>query len=83
MSRVSPCIKRAVWLLVIYGMLCVLISPLQIHSAFSGKSLIGLFCLVTFAVLDHFFSLLVSSGFSRPGFASSVDVLDKICIRLC
>jgi len=83
MSRVSPCIKRAVWLLVIYGMLCVLISPLQIHSAFSGKLLIGSFCLVTFGLLDLFFSLLVSPGFARAGFASSVDMLDKICIRLC
>jgi len=75
--------KRAVWLLVIYGMLCVLISPLQIHSAFSGKSLIGLLCLVTFALLDLFFSPVIALGASRAAFVSSDDMLDKICIRLC
>lgn len=84
MSRVKPCIRRAVWLLVIYGMLCVLISPLQLHTAVSGKSMVGFFSLITCGLLDLFFLLvLLSSGFAGREVAYCVGVLDKICLRLC
>jgi hypothetical protein len=84
MSRVTPCIRRAVWLLVIYGMLCVLISPLQLNTAFSGKAMIGLFCLITVAIVDLLFSaLLLCCAFIGRDIAPSVGVLEKICVRLC
>lgn len=85
MCRVSPWIKRAVWLLVIYGMLHLLISPLpELGAAFSGKSVPGLFAFVIYALVELFLLiLLMFRGLSGPGFCTAINVLDKICLRLC
>jgi len=85
MCRVSPWIKRAVWLLVIYGMLHLLMSPLpELGSAFSGKSAVGLFAFVTYALVELFLLILLTfRGLSGPGFCAAINVLDKICLRLC
>jgi hypothetical protein len=77
-------LKRAIWLLVIYGILYVLISPLpELDATLSGKSVLGFFVLVPYALPG----LLV---LSVPGLRSSslypvaqTDVLDKTCVRLC
>lgn len=85
MCRVSPWIRRAVWLLVIYGILHLLISPLpELGAAFSGKSVLSFFAFVTYALLELFFlTLLLFHGPSGPGFSAAANVLDKICLRLC
>jgi hypothetical protein len=85
MCRVNTWIKRAVWLLVIYGILYLLISPLpELGTAFSGKWVLSLFVFVTYALLELFFLILLlfyrSCG---PGFSFPNNVLDKICLRLC
>jgi hypothetical protein len=85
MSRVNTWIKRAVWLLVIYGILYLLISPLpELGAAFSGKSALTFFALITYALLELFFlTLFLFYRPSGPGVAFPIDVLDKICLRLC
>lgn len=85
MSRVSPWIRRAVWLLVIYGILHLLISPLpELGAAFSGKSVLSFFALITYALLELFFlALLLLHGPSGPGFSAAANVLEKTCVRLC
>lgn len=85
MCSVNPWIRRAVWLLVIYGILHLLISPLpELGSAFSGKSALSFFSLVTFALLELFLLIfLILSGVTVDGFCAAFDVLDKICVRLC
>lgn len=85
MCRVNPWIRRAVWLLVIYGMLHLLISPLpELGAAFSGKSVLSFFSFVTYALLELFLLiLLIFSGLSGHGFCAATSVLDKICVRLC
>lgn len=85
MCRVSPWIKRAVWLLVIYGMLHLLMSPLpELGSAFSGKSVLSISAFVTYALVELFLLiLLMLRGQSGPEFRAAMNVLDKICLRLC
>lgn len=85
MSPVTPWIKRAIWLLVIYGILYLLVSPLpEVGVALSGKSLLALFALVPYALLHLLFSSLSSSARpASPGFDASVGFLEKICVRLC
>lgn len=85
MSAVNPWIRRAVWLLVIYGMLHLLISPLpELGAAFSGKSALSFFSLVTYALLEFFLLIfLIFSGLTVDGFRAVINVLDKICVRLC
>ncbi|HET9182819.1 MAG TPA: hypothetical protein VFP59_11850 [Candidatus Angelobacter sp.] len=78
-------VRRAVWLLVIYGILHLLIAPLpELGAALSGKFVLMSFALITYALLELFFLILLmicrSAG---PGFLSPIDVLDKICLRLC
>jgi hypothetical protein len=76
--------KRAIWLLVIYGILYVLISPLpELDATMSGKSVLVLFVLVPYALPG----LLV---LTFPGLCPSslypvahADVVDKTCVRLC
>jgi len=85
MCRVSPWIKRAVWLLVIYGMLHLMMSPLpELGAAFSGKSVLSLSAFVTYALVELFLLIvLMLRGLSGPGFCAAINVLDKICLRLC
>ena len=81
---ISP-FKRVIWLLVIYGILYVLISPLpEVDATLSGKSALVFFILVTYA-LSGLLLLILSMGLrpSRPGFSFAADVLPKICVRLC
>ncbi len=85
MWAVISSLKRVVWLLVIYGILYVLISPLpEVDATFSGKSALVFFMLVTCA-LSGMLPLIFSMGLrpSRPAFFFPANVLDKICVRLC
>jgi len=76
--------KRAIWLLVIYGILYVLISPLpELDATLSGKSVLVFFVLVTYALLGL---LVLSFPDLRPSSLHPVaqtDVLHKTCARLC
>jgi hypothetical protein len=85
MCRVNTWIKRAVWLLVIYGILYLLISPLpELGAALSGKPVLSFFAFVTYALLELFFlTLFMFYRPSGPGFSFPINVLDKICLRLC
>lgn len=85
MCAVTPWIRRAIWLLVIYGILHLLISPLpELGAAFSGKSVLGFFAFVTCGLLELFFlTLLIIYGLSRSGLFTAVSVLEMICLRLC
>ena len=84
MSPVTPWIRRAVWLLVIYGILHLLISPLpELGAAFSGKSVLSFFAFVTYALLEFLLTLLLFCRPSGAGLSFAVNVLDKICLRLC
>lgn len=80
-----PWSKRALWLLVIYCILYVLISPLPEDDAtLSGSSVMTLFVMVTYALLGLF--ILDLSRALRPSrllTASQTEVLDKTCVRLC
>lgn len=82
---VMPWYKRVLWLLVIYCILYVLISPLPEDDAtLSGSSVMTLFVLVTYALLSVF--VLDLSTTLRPSGqyrASQTQVLDKTCVRLC
>jgi hypothetical protein len=80
-----PWYKRALWFLVIYCILYVLISPLPEDDAtLSWSSVMTLFVLVTYALLGLF--ILDLSRALRPSqllCASQTEVLDKTCVRLC
>lgn len=82
---ISPQLKRAIWLLVIYGILYVLISPLpELDGTLSAKSALIFFALVTYALVG-LLSLTSFAGF-RPWHTHSfcqTDFLNKICLRLC
>ena len=79
----STWLKCAISLVVIFGILYVLISPLpEVDATFSGKSALTFFILVIHAYL-FFFALSSSLRLSDPGFASFVDLLNKNCVRLC
>ena len=80
----SPWIKRVIWLLVIYGMLYVLISPLpEVEAAFSGKSAIISFVLIAYALLGLLLPAFARLRAAGPYSFSPTDVLNKICVRLC
>jgi len=78
-----PWLKRAIWLLVIYGILYVLISPLpELDATLFGKSAIIFFVLVTYALVSCL--LMALAGFlSRMDSSCQTDFLTKICVRLC
>ena len=82
---IAPWLKRAIWLLVIYGILYVLISPLpELDATLSGKSALIFFALVTYALVGLLW-LISFAGF-RPRhahFSGQTDFLNKICVRLC
>lgn len=85
MAAVSAGLKCAISLTLVFGILYVLISPLpEMDAAFSGKSALNFFVLVTHAFLGLFFlAFLVCFRPSNPAAASQCDVLDLICVRLC
>ena len=82
---IAPRLKRAIWLLVIYGILYVLISPLpELDATLSGKAALIFFALVTYALVGLLW-LISFAGF-RSGhahFSGQTDFLNKICVRLC
>ena len=84
MTAVSTKLKCFLSLMVVFGILYVLISPLpEVDATFSGKSALNFFILVTHALLGLFFLLFVVR--LRPtdtaAFAHA-DVIDLICVRL-
>jgi hypothetical protein len=85
MSGVAPWVKRAIWLLVIYGMLYVLISPLpEMAATFSGKSPLIFIIPIACSLFDVlFFALLRRLCFAGPGGRARLNVLELICLRLC
>jgi hypothetical protein len=85
MWAVTPWIRRAVWLLVIYGILYLLISPLpELGAALSGKSAFASFTFITIALLQLLFQLLaILGGPACQERVSAGNLLDKICLRLC
>jgi hypothetical protein len=85
MSRVTPWIKRGIWLLVIYGILYVLISPLpEMAAALSGRSLL-LFILPAMCWLSDLLFMLFFRRFRWPDSQpwGRLNVLEMICLRLC
>lgn len=83
-SVIAPWLKRAVWLLVIYGILYVLISPLpELEAALLGKSAIIFFVLVIYALAGWLPVAIAGSRFSRMDSSSQTDFLTRICVRLC
>ena len=85
MSRVTPWIKRAIWLLVIYGILYVLISPLpEMAAALSGRPpllfVVPIICWLMESLLLLFFSRSHNREFWTWG---RLNVLEMICLRLC
>jgi hypothetical protein len=85
MTGVSTSLKCAITLAVVFGILYVLISPLpEMDAAFSGKSAVSHFILVTQALLGLYFLTLLMRF--RPidwNATAHVDVLKMICVRLC
>jgi hypothetical protein len=72
-------------MLVIYGILHLLIAPLpELGASLTGKPLLATFAFTTYALIELFLlALLISFGPAGPGIRCSIDVLDKICLRLC
>jgi hypothetical protein len=85
MCRVAVCVKRAIWLLVIYGILYVLIMPIpELGATFSAKSTMAAFALITWVLLAFCFLLLsILSRTLDSGSLSASDVLERHCVRLC
>jgi hypothetical protein len=85
MASVSTSLKCAITLAVVFGILYVLISPLpEMDAAFSGKSAISHFILVTQALLGlYFLSLLVRFQPIDWDATTHGNVLKMICVRLC
>jgi hypothetical protein len=85
MTAVSTSLKCAIALAVVFGILYVLISPLpEMDAAFSGKSAVTHFILVTQALLGLYFLTLLMRF--RPvdwNATAHGDVLKMICVRLC
>ena len=85
MANVSTALKCVISLVVVFGILYVLISPLpEVDATFSGKSALSYFILITHSLLGLlFFTFLVRF---RPlewiAFAHG-NVLNMICVRLC
>ena len=85
MAGVSTALKCVISLMVVFGILYVLISPLpELDATFSGKSSLSFFILVTHAFLGLFF-LTFLVRFRPIDIAATLhgNVLDLICVRLC
>jgi hypothetical protein len=85
MTAVSTSLKCIISLAIVFGILYVLISPLpEINAAYSGKSALSYFILVTHAFLGlFFFTVLVRFRPVEWTAAAHDDVLEMICVRLC
>jgi Na+/citrate or Na+/malate symporter len=85
MTGVSTFFKCVITLAVVFGILYVLISPLpEVDAAFSGKSFLSYFFLVTHAFLGLFFFTFLVRLFPVEWIATPRrDVLKMICVRLC
>ena len=85
MTGVSTSLKCVITLAVVFGILYVLISPLpEMDAAFSGKSAVTYFILVTQALLGLYFLTLLMRF--RPidwSVTAHGDVLKMICVRIC
>lgn len=85
MADVSISLKCVISLVVVFGILYVLISPLpEVDATFSGKTALSYFILITHSLLGlFFFTFLVRF---RPlewiAYARG-NVLNMICERLC
>ena len=81
----STFLKCAITLAVVFGILYVLISPLpEMDAAFSGKSALAFFILVTQALLGlYFLTLLMRFRPVDSSVTAHGDVLKMICVRLC
>jgi hypothetical protein len=79
----SPLLKRVIGLLVIYGILYVLISPLpELDAAFSGKTAVILFVFIGYALVALLIPAVASQRYVGP-YSSFSDVLNRTCARLC
>ena len=85
MADVSISLKCVITLAVVFGILYVLISPLpEMDAAFSGKSAITHFILVTQALLGlYFLTLLMRFRPIEWNATAHGDVLKMICVRIC
>ena len=85
MASVSTNLKRFLSLVVVFGILYVLISPLpKVDATFSGKSALNFFFLITHALLGlFFFSYLMRFRPTHTAAMLPADVIDLICVRLC
>lgn len=85
MANVSTTLKCVITLAVVFGILYVLISPLpEMDAAFSGKSALTFFILVTQALIGlYFFTLLMRFRPIDWNATAHGDVLKMICVRLC
>jgi hypothetical protein len=85
MAVVPISLKCVITLAVVFGILYVLISPLpEMDAAFSGKSAVSHFILVTQALLGLYFLTLLMRF--RPldwNATAHGDVLKMICVRIC
>lgn len=81
----SLTLKRVISFAVVFGILYVLISPLpEMDAAFSGKSSLSFFILVTHAFLGlFFFTFLIRFRPADNATTFHTSVLDLICVRLC
>jgi hypothetical protein len=82
---VSASLKCVVSLVVVFGVLYVLISPLpEVDATFSGKTALSYFILVPHALLGLFFlTFLMRFRSVEWSAAAHGNVLNMICVRLC
>ena len=85
MCGVSTSLKCMITLVVVFGILYVLISPLpEVDATLSGKSFHSYFVLVTHALLGlFFFTFLVRLSPIEWIANPRRNVLNMICVRLC
>jgi hypothetical protein len=85
MTGVSTSLKCVISLVVVFGILYVLISPLpEVDATLSGKSFLSYFVLVTHAFLGLFFFTFLVRLFPVEWIANPRgNVLKMICVRLC
>jgi hypothetical protein len=85
MANVSAALKCVISLVVIFGILYVLISPLpEVNATFSGKSALSYFILITHSLLGLFFFTFLVRFRPLEWIASAHgNVLNMICVRLC
>lgn len=81
----STNLKRVLSLMVVFGILYVLISPLpEVDATFSGKTALSFFFLITHALLGLFsFWYLMRFRPTHTAAMLPADVIDLICVRLC